>query len=380
MDLPSTPDAERCERLLTILGDLIARGGAASLLLPPVIPGADAFPEPWRPTRGGVAALLRRLAWHAGNPRAIDVLDERLGAPPTERVPATRVALVGVRTRELPFRIEFIGADDVAGTLAHEIGVAHAVANRPDGADPYRAIEPPELDIDPDRDLERGSIATVYLGLGTLAANAAFQQFSRPGRFNGGYSPLEYDVLQAGFLPMSDLAYLLAVQAAVRGAEVPAGLSPPQRDETAAWLSVLRPRADELRRRLGIPADAKASESREPPVVFDDIDLDDDAAPPRRNAFRWRTHRGGVGFIAGAALGMGFSIALATQGAAPLIVLGAATSGHVLGRRVRVPRCSGCASVVSSTATGCARCGAALRGDIERLSDRLEAEDHLDDP
>jgi hypothetical protein len=379
VERPSTPDAERCESLLATLGDLIARGGPASLLLPPVVPGDSAFPEPWRPTRGGVSALLRRLAWHAGNPRAIHVLDERLGAPPTERVPATRVALVGVRTRELPFRIEFIGADDVAGTLAHEIGVAHAVIHRPDGADPYRATEPTELDVDPERDLERGSIATVYLGLGTLSANAAFQQFSRPGRFNGGYSPLEYDVLQAGFLPMSDLAYLLAVQAAVRGADVPPGLSPPQRDETAAWLTALRPRADELRERLGIPADASASEARETPVRFDDIEVEDETPPPRRNAFRWRTHRGGVGFIAGAALGIGFSIALASHGAAPLIVLGAATSGHVLGRRVRVPRCSGCASVVEPTATACTKCGAALRGDIERLSDRLEAEEHLDD-
>jgi hypothetical protein len=376
---PSTPDAERCENLLATLGDLIARGGAASLMAPPVIPGEAAFPEPWRPTRGGVSALLRRLAWHAGNPRAIDVLDERLGAPPTERKPATRVALVSVRTHELRFRIEFIGTDDVAGTLAHEIGIAHAVVNRPDGADPYRATQPTELDVDPERDLERGSIATVYLGLGALAANAAFQQYSRPGRFNGGYSPLEYDVLQAGFLPMSELAYLLAVQAAVRGADLPAGLSPPQRDETAAWLAVLRPQMEELRVRLGIGSDAKAIDARETPVLFDDIDLEDDAPPPRRNAFRWRTHRGGVGFIAGAALGMGISIALAAQGAAPLIVLGAAASGHVAGRRVRVPRCSGCASVVEPTSTGCAKCGAALRGDIERLSDRLEAEDHLDD-
>ena len=71
-------------------------------------------------------------------------------------------------------------------------------------------------------------------------------------------------------------------------------------------------------------------------------------------------------------------VALASQGAIPWIVLGAATSGHIVGRRVRVPRCSGCASVVSGTAMQCAKCGATLRGDIEQLSDRLEAEEKLD--
>jgi len=375
---PSTPDPDRCAALLAVLGDLIARGGHAALLAPPIVPGEAAFPEPWRPTRGGVVALLRRLAWHAGNSRAVDVLDERLGAPPTERKPATRVPVTAVRPKALTFRIEFLGTDDVAGTLAHELGVAHAMLHRPEVADPYRAAEPSVLEVDPDRDLERGSIATIYLGLGVLAANAAFQQYSRPGRFNGGYSPLEYDVLSAGYVPMSELAYALAVQAAVRGAGVPAGLSPPQRDEVAAWLAVLAPRASELRATLGLASDATGTAERPEPVLFEDIDLEDDPPPARKNAFRWRTHRGGVGFVAGAVLGMGVSFVLASQGAIPWIVVGVATSGHVVGRRVRVPRCSGCASVVAETAIHCAKCGAVLRGDIDRLSDRLEAEERLE--
>jgi len=378
VDAPSTPDPDRCAALLAVLGDLIARGGDAALLAPPIVPGEAAFPEPWRPTRGGVVALLRRLAWHAGNSRAVDVLDERLGAPPTERKPATRVTLTAVRPKALAFRIEFLGTDDVAGTLAHELGVAHAMLHRPEVADPYRAAEPTVLEVDPDRDFERGSVATIYLGLGVLAANAAFQQYSRPGRFNGGYSPLEYDVLSAGFLPMSELAYLLAVQAAVRGTGVPAGLSPPQRDEVAAWLAVLAPRAAELSEKLGIARDAGSPTPRPSAVMFEDVDLEDDPPPPRKNAFRWRTHRGGVGFVAGAVLGMGVAVAVASQGALPWIVFGVAASGHVVGRRVRVPRCSGCASVVEETAMQCVKCGAVLRGDIERLSDRLEAEERLE--
>jgi hypothetical protein len=380
VDELEAPHIERREQLLAILDELVARGGAGPLLAPPVVPGPAAFPEPWRATRGGVTALLRRLAWHAGNDRTVTALDERLGAPPTERKPETRVGLTLVKPKELRFTIEFVGDDDVAGTLAHELGVAHAAVNRPEKADPYRAAEQPEIAIDPDRDLERGSIATVYLGLGVLAVNAAFQQYSRQGRFNGGYSPLEYDVLRAGYVSMSELAYLLAVQATVRGASAPpAGLAPPQRDEVTAWIARLRPQAAELRERFGIGAGDTASEPRPDAVLFDDLDLDDDEPPPRKTAFRWRTHRGGVGFVAGAVLGMSVATLIASRGSAlPLIVFGAAGSGHVIGRRIRVPRCSGCASVVESTAATCLKCGAALRGDIARLADRLEAEERLD--
>src|SRR5262249_35905166 len=162
---------------------------------------------------------------------------------------------------EASFVVNFIGSDDVVGTLAHEVGVVHAVLARGDGASPYRAAEVPmleragaddrEREVDPDRDLERGSIAAVYLGLGVMAANAAYQQSSQAGRFNGAYVPLEYEVIRAGYLPMSSLAYLLAVQATVRGdRDVPDGLSGPQRDEVGAWIDALRPDAQALRERL----------------------------------------------------------------------------------------------------------------------------------
>jgi hypothetical protein len=369
--------ATRREELLSTLADLIARGGAERLLVAPVAPGVAAFPEPWRVTRGGVRALLRRLAWHAGNDRTIVLVDERLGAPPTERKPETRVGLTTVRAKELGFRIEFIGEDDVAGTLAHEIGVAHAAVNRPDTADPYRSGEGPEIEIDADRDHERGSVATVYLGLGVVAANAAYQQYSRPGRFNGAYSPLEYDVLRAGYIPMSELAFLVAVQAVVRDGEVPAGLGGPQRDEVSAWISKLAKQRDSLRDQLGIAA-GKQHVDREAAVRFDDVDLDEDVARARKNAFRWRSHRGGVGFIAGAVLGWGVTVASASPHLTPLFVFGAAGGGHLIGRRVRVPRCTGCASIVGTGDHVCSSCGAALRGDIDKPADRLEAEERLE--
>jgi hypothetical protein len=303
----------------------------------------------------------------------------RLGAPPTERKPATRVGLTRVTAKELELRIELLGEDDVAGTLAHELGVAHAVTHRKEAVDPYRAGDGPELLVE-ERDLERGSIATVYVGLGVVAINAAFQQYSRDGRFNGAYVPLEYDVLRAGYVPMSELAYAVAVQAVVRGTGVPDGLSGPQHDEVSAWHAALRGTADELRDRLGIAADAKGPPARPVVVPFDDVNLEDEAEPARNSiAFRWRTHRGGLGFIVGAAVGAGTAIIAAAAAPTMGIVFGAAAVGYIAGRRVLVPRCSACATVVAATAATCRRCGAAFHGDIDSLNERLEAEERLRD-
>jgi hypothetical protein len=378
MTAPGVPDADTRERLLDVLGELVARGGAARLLAAPVAPGPEAFPEPWAPTRAGVALLLRRLLWHAGIEREVTIEDRRMaGAPPTERKPATRVELLEVGSASARFALGFVGDDDVVGTLAHEIGIAFAALHRPDDADPYRTAEPPVIAVDLDRDLVRGSIATVYLGLGVLAANAAYQQYSRSGRFNGGYVPLEYDVLHAGHVEMSDLAFLLAVQAVVCGDTVPPpGLSGPQRDEVAAWLSALRGQRAELCARLGLPAEPARGE-RPAPITFAGAVLEDEPTPPKV-AFRWQTHRGGLGLVAGTMLGLGVAFAI-SRGMLPYGALGGATTGHVIGRRVRAQRCSSCVSIVATQAQACRSCGARLRGDIATLGERLEAEERLED-
>jgi len=362
--------------LLDVLALFVAKGGAAPLLLPPVEPGEQAFPEPWAPTRSGVALLLRRLAWHAGLDREIAIEDRRAGAPPSERKPATRLELLEIRRSSAVFALGFIGDDDIVGTFAHEIGVAHAVLNPPEGADPYRTAEAPVISVDPDGDLERGAIATVYLGLGVLAANAARQQHSI---FEGqGFHPLlvtQVGVkIESGHLPVESLTYLVAVQAAVRGAGPPAGLVPAQRREVAAWLDALD--AGKLRERLAIPRDVVPS-TRPNVERFTDAKLDPDDGP-RKTAFRWNTNRKGIGFVAGTVLGIGASIVM-SRGLMPIFVIGGAGAGHLIGRRVHVPRCSACANVLAPNARTCAKCGSILRGDIAHLSDRLEAEDRLTD-
>ncbi|CAN5208067.1 hypothetical protein BH11MYX1_BH11MYX1_32830 [soil metagenome] len=375
---PDEPDRATRDQLVGVLADLIERGGAARFLAVPVVPGTKMFPEPWAPTESGVMLLLRRLAMHAELGRAIVVEDRRAGAPPTERKPATRVELVAVSKTDAMFALGFIGRDDVVGTLAHEIGVAHAVINRPDRAGPYRSQEADVLEAD-SSDGARGSIATVYLGLGVVAANAAYQYYSWSGRFNGAYNPLEYQIMRATHIPMSSLAYLLAVQAVVCAEQSPpVGLEPPQRDEVLAWIKVLRDQRSELCERLGLASDAKTTE-RAAVAQFADAELiDEPEAATRKTAFRWRTHRGGVGIVAGAVFGVGVAMLIASRGASPWLVLGSASGGHVVGRRIRVPRCSACASVVPSGATRCETCGALLRGEIASLSERLDAEERLD--
>jgi hypothetical protein len=272
----------------------------------------------------------------------------------------------------------FVGEDDVVGTLAHEVGAVHAALTRVENAEPYRTATPDALEIEPERDLERGSIATVYLGLGVLAANAAYQQYSASGRFNGAYVPLEYDVVRAGAIPMSELAYLLAVQAVLRGQSAPPpGLAPPQRDETAAWMAALKAHRAELCERFG--TNGVSTNQRPAAVPFADPPEVEERSVRGRVAFRWRSHRGGVGFLAGLALGGATVVALALpEVATPLVVVAGAGIGHVAGRRLPVARCSACVTTLRGEAMVCPRCGAAMRGDIARLADRLEAEEQLE--
>jgi hypothetical protein len=394
---PEAPDLTTRERLLGVLADFISRGGAERFLAAPVVPGSQMFPDPWAASKSGVMLLLRRLAAHAGFESAITIDDRRHGAPPTERKPATRVELVSVdKPGEGParrnaaggakvndkttatFAMGFIGSDDVVGTLAHEIGVAFAVVNRSAKGLPYRIQEADVLEPGED-DAERGSIATVYLGLGVVAANAAYQHYSWAGRFNGAYEPLEVEVLRAGHVSMSDLAYLLAVRAIVCGESAPpAGLEPPQRDEVAAWIRASRADRSELCTRLGVADTARAT-PRAAVTAFEDVELaDENDYVVKKTAFRWQTHRGGVGLIAGTVFGLSIAVLIATRGASPAFAFGGAAGGHIVGRRVRVPRCSACASVVCAGAPQCAQCGAVLRGDISSLSERLDAEERLD--
>jgi hypothetical protein len=202
-----------------------------------------------------------------------------------------------------------------------------------------------------------------------LAANAAYQQYSRSGRFNGAYAPLEYDVVQGGYVPMSELAYLLAIQATVRGeSSPPAGLGGPQRDEVAGWIDRLRGERAALRARLGIAPDAVAT--ARPAAVAFDIDLFADEEL-RKDAFRLKANRAGVGVLTGGVLGCGVALLVASRSLVPIAIAGAGV-GHVCGRRVRTSRCTACSSVTPIDAPSCSHCGARFHATIESAAERLD--------
>lgn len=374
------------EKALAILAELIAEGGAQAFLVPPVIPGEEAFPDPWAQSAAAVKLLVRRLAWYAAIDCEVVIDDRRAGAPPTERKPSTKAELVAVKGKEATFALGFIGTDDVVGTLALEVGTLYALTHRTDLKEPYRTPEvPPNAEhdviplrtVDAGRDHARGAVAAVYRGLGVLAANAAYQQYVSPGRFNGIYVPHEYDVIKAGALPMSTMTYLVAVQAIVRGeTEPPRGLSQSQHHEVVGYLKTFGKERAALCKRLGIDPTSAPTAEREKPVPFADAGEVTEEVP-RANAWRWQTNRGGVGFIAGTLFGMGLAFVV-SRGLMPFTTFGGATVGHLVGRRVRTPRCSACATIVRVDAATCWKCGAALRGDIASLGERLEAEERLE--
>jgi hypothetical protein len=178
-------------------------------------------------------------------------------------------------------------------------------------------------------------------------------------------------------VPLSSLTYLVAVQAIARGdSEPPRGLGSSQRDEVVEWMKVLARDRSELLARIGVAPSARPG-GRDPAIVFADHEPVDEATP-RPVAFRWQTNRGGVGLVAGTVIGMGVAFVL-SRGLLPVTAFGGAAAGHVIGRRVRAPRCSACATVVRPGATFCPKCGASLRGDIAHLGERLEAEEELEE-
>jgi hypothetical protein len=132
-----------------------------------------------------------------------------------------------------------------------------------------------------------------------------------------------------------------------------------------------------LRERLGIAPTVPSGARPAVVALEDELPLPEEPVA-KPVAFRWHTHRGGIGFFAGTVMGMGIAFVV-SRGLLPITTLGGATAGHVLGRRVRAPRCSACATLLRDGASTCPKCGAVLRGDIATLSERLEAEERLEE-
>jgi hypothetical protein len=267
-DAPDAPGRTDVEWLIRQLARLVEVGGAARLLAEPIAPEPASFPDAWQASPARVVRVIERLLWHAGVERRVVVVDRRDESGTTHRRVATECDVVDIDVNgpTIDLDLHSIGDDDVVGTLAHEVGVAVAVISGVAGGDPYR--DRAAVSAWSEDDLRIGSVAAVWAGLGVLAANAAFQQYSggvfQPHR---GFAPVEYDVIRAGHLPLPALAFLLAIQIELRDARLPRGLGRPQTDEVRAWQRALRGKSATLRSLLGIAADATPLARTPPPPL-----------------------------------------------------------------------------------------------------------------
>jgi hypothetical protein len=377
-------------RLLSDLGTLIARAGAWRFLHGNVVAADDTdYPDRWEETRVGVAGVLARTLWHAHASFDGILEDARTpGAQGEALLRNTLLQLARIEDRVARFTLHHIGNDDVAGIVAHEVGRAFVGWLARDGH-PFRTT--PEDGL-PEPAI--GSLATVYLGLGVVAANAAYHSRAR-GKVTGNLAHHSHVISRAGGLDVDDLAFLLAVQVVVRDDVLPAlaSLRRTQAEAVAAWRAVLEDHEDELSQLLGLNDATTLAPDRSPAprsvaieAAFDETQITKRNHGKRvfrvpETRMRGHAPAGGVlGLISGAAT----AIALGPFGTGILnaIVIGTAVTGFALGRFIggtrQLYRCATCESFIDAAAAQCPACGGTIAGDIANRKLRLEAEDELD--
>jgi hypothetical protein len=376
---PEWPLSAHREELVRDLATFIAAGGAWRFARGPVVAArASNFPEPWQETRDGVARVIGRVTWHAHLDVELAVEDlRRPTAPRRQLLRDTKLALVQADRERFAFGLTSIGNDDVAGIVSHAIGHAYATSCASDGH-PFR-------DAGAAVSTALGSLATVYLGLGVLAANAALHD--RSAGENVGNSAIHaHQTACAGGLPWQDLAFALAVQVTVRD-DVLDGidtLHASQRELLAAWCDVLDDHEATLAELLALgDVDAETPpvrpvEPRAAIVHGEHAERDLVRANLGHPVFRTRAGSRAAehGFYGALA-----SIPVILLGA-PIIALGVGlagiVAGTVYGNRFKRFRCASCGTFMARDAAECTHCGGRVAGEVRRASDRLEAEEALD--
>jgi hypothetical protein len=212
MSLPAPLAREWLAAALETL--IAARGEETFLTAPLLLPDDSWFPDRWSPDASGVARLAKRLLAYAGlgelavsietfeTERQIEQvgLDGRASKWTHDGAAAW---FAGIERNTCLFGVEISKLDDPLGlvaAMAHEIG--HA----------YRAVH--HL-VRPERDLEERltDVTTIYLGFGVLTTAAAARYTTR----SHGNLGSSYAHSRQGYLAYDDMAFLLALQLAVRG-------------------------------------------------------------------------------------------------------------------------------------------------------------------
>ncbi|HET9625340.1 MAG TPA: hypothetical protein VFP84_28425 [Kofleriaceae bacterium] len=363
--------------LLAELATLIAGGGAWRFLFAPVV-AADArsYPGAWDESRAAIARVIGRTLWHAHLPVEAEVHDVRKPAMRSFKLlRETKVALTRVDRRSVALEISALGNDDVAGIVSHEVGRAFVGWLRHDDGAPFRAASHRELPSP-----GSGAIAAVYLGLGVIAANAAY--FDRSAGDQRDRAAHAERARRRDGIDVADVAFLLAVQATVRGAVPPAfsTLRPTPGDYVARWRRDLGPRAAELRRLLGLDAPGALHPpprpAAPPPITVHGAIAEHDLYKHNlgQPVFRYTEDNNATatvfGTVAGAVMGAAAVAVAPVHGFATVVGVVAMAAGAGLGVWKRRLLCASCGGAVSKSDTACERCGGRIVGDLARLEDR----------
>lgn len=412
--VPEHPSQNDRDWLTTQLAEFIARAGWERFALAPLIrASASYFPDRYVHGPAGVRTVARRLLRHAGvSDVGVHVVDVREAESerPERLIPRTDIQFVALADNVLELDLVELGAaEDVVPILAHCVARAYRVHRDLDvapSAGPYRRAEqrtPPE---DEGLETQLGTVAAVYLGFGILAANGA-ERYRAAGKQTGYWATTEWVHDSVGGLDASAVSYLLALQLVVRdvddasAASVVSELAPNQASDVREWMAVLRPDAAALRSTLGMATPPRDWPAEWKPVLEPlGDDADDDAGIERpetlrardtakRNAgrpvFRVRRDRSPLAGTIGALVAIPLAVGLASIDvpdfvlAVPFLVCIAV--GVRLGRAMRNdfcsdPRCEGALKVGDAE---CPRCGGRVAGEIGSQSERLAAEEALEE-
>jgi len=383
MSLAAWPLSTHHEGLVRELARVLALGGAWRFAHGPVVAAnVRDYPEPWDQTRVALAKVIARSLWHAHLDVPVTLDDGRTPSGRNHRyLRQTKLHLVRADDAGVELTVTSIGNDDVAGIVAHEIGRAY-VACMSRGDHPWRSGESSLPDA------ATGSLATIAIGLGVVAANAAHHDRSA-GETIGRSAYHEHHIAQAGGLPWHDLTFLLAVQATVRDDVLSAldTLRPSQSQDVDAWREVLDEHEDELVQMLALDdVDTAPERPRVPREVairasFEESDLT--RANLGQPVFRYYAGTqlalyGVIGMVGGTVLGVA-GLSLFGPSLFMLIPIGVTTLlGIDHGRRKRLYRCATCRGFVTPSSTRCNACGGTIAGDIKDPDDRLDAEEALE--
>lgn len=386
MTVSSLPSAEERKWLGRSLRKLIERMGWERFLLAPIVlPSPKYFPDRWGGSVADVHRLTQRLMAHAG----LEGLSFSLAGFEGESDAwdsGTAGWFAGIIDGHCYFGVHVrqLGDPEAAvGVMAHE--VAHAFRTHHNLFTDSR-----------DREELLTDLTTIYLGFGVFTTNNTDRY-----RSSGDFNETRWSVSKAGYLPPQAMAWLLALQATVRG----------DREETKAIARDLEPNQqawfrDALREiesdpswleSLAIPAKrAPRWEYQLIDVIEPDADdveepeYDDDDDPKRNEGATVAAVRRG-GLVDGllATVVPGVLLALIVAMVAENVELGtifavvgvavAGTSIWAVGKTRRyVCGFEDCETEITAGVTTCPGCGATISARVSQKEMRRLLEEQLD--